>query len=161
MSDAPVLVWRIGTDTPDYEADDATGQGAKSSGGRWNRKGQPVLYAASTRALACLETLVHFRSNKLPFNRYLVEISIPAKVWKNATRVDAADLIGWDASPPGKVSLDWGDAWLASETSAVALVPSIVVPEEFCVLVNPRHPDAGSIAVRKVRRWAYDARLKQ
>lgn len=160
MSDTPVVVWRIAADTPDYVAEDTTGEGAKQTGGRWNRKGQPMLYAASTRALACLETVVHLRSNMLPLNRYLVEVSIPAKLWMNAAEAQAADLIGWDASPPGKVSLDWGEAWLAGGASAVARVPSIVVPEESCVLINPRHPDARLIAVRKARLWIYDPRLR-
>jgi hypothetical protein len=35
-------VWRIATDTPDFVADDLTGTGARLTGGRWNRPGQPV-----------------------------------------------------------------------------------------------------------------------
>jgi RES domain-containing protein len=33
-SERPVLLWRIGTDTPDYTADDLSGKGAALSGGR-------------------------------------------------------------------------------------------------------------------------------
>jgi RES domain-containing protein len=51
--------WRIATDTPDYEADDLSGAGAKQTGGRWNERGLPLLYASESRALACLETVVH------------------------------------------------------------------------------------------------------
>src|SRR5512133_1050066 len=50
-----VLVWRIAADTPDYTADDLSGIGASSSGGRWNRKRAAMVYASSSRALACLE----------------------------------------------------------------------------------------------------------
>jgi hypothetical protein len=38
------------------------------------------VYAAESRALACLETLVHLGASGLPFNRYLVEISVPDSV---------------------------------------------------------------------------------
>ena len=38
-----VVLWRIGTDTPRYEAHDMTGKGAELSGGRWNRPGTPLV----------------------------------------------------------------------------------------------------------------------
>ena len=39
------------------------------------------------------------------------------------------------------------------------VVPSVVVPEEHNVLINPAHPDAKGIAAQKVRKWLYDPRL--
>jgi RES domain-containing protein len=68
--------------------------------------------------------------------------------------------VGWDAIPEGRVSVDVGSAWLNAAASALACVPSVVVPEEFNILVNPKHPDAASIRARKVRRWLYDGRLR-
>jgi len=38
-------------------------------------------------------------------------------------------------------------------------VPSIVVPEERNVLINPGHPDAKKLQVKKVRKWMFDIRL--
>jgi hypothetical protein len=67
--------------------------------------------------------------------------------------------VGWDALPGGLVSLDWGTKWLQSCNSLVAEVPSIVVPDEFNLLINPRHSDAGKLIAKKIRRWNYDARL--
>ena len=63
-----------------YEADDLSGSGAKSTGGRWNAIGDPLVYTSETQALACLETLVHLDADGLPFNRYLVSVTIPASV---------------------------------------------------------------------------------
>jgi RES domain-containing protein len=34
-------VWRIALDAPLFKADDLSGEGAKKSGGRWNKKGPP------------------------------------------------------------------------------------------------------------------------
>ncbi|MBP8161928.1 MAG: RES family NAD+ phosphorylase, partial [Ottowia sp.] len=40
-------VWRIATDTPDYTADDLSGAGARATGGRWNARGTPLIYAST------------------------------------------------------------------------------------------------------------------
>lgn len=155
-----MLVWRIAADTPDYAADDRSGKGAELEGGRWNRPGTPMLYASSSRALASLETLAHFGSNPvLPLNRFLVEFAVADKLWKDRVVFDSGACVGWDAQPAGPVSPDWGTAWARNRTSVLAEVPSVIVPEEFNVLINPLHPDAGRIDFRKVRRWLYDPRL--
>lgn len=154
------IAYRIGTDTPDYEAHDLSGKGAKITGGRWNEKGFAVVYAAENRSLACLETVVHLAAGGLPFNRYLVEISIPDPVWKAASKETPVSLpVGWDARPAGRVSIDFGTAWLKNGRSAVLIIPSVIVPEECCVLINPGHTDSASIRATKSRRWLYDPRL--
>lgn len=154
------VLWRIGTDTPAYEAQDLSGKGAQVTGGRWNPKGVPVVYASFTRALACLETVVHFNAGGLPLNRYLVQIDVPDAVWKAAKAEDAASLaVGWEAEPPGMVSIDHGTTWLRAKSSALMIVPSVIIPEELNVLINPLHPDSSAISATKVRKWLYDPRL--
>jgi RES domain-containing protein len=153
-----ISVWRIATDAPGYTADDLTGTGAKLSGGRWNRPGNAMLYCASNISLAALETFVHLKAGGLPLNRYLVELAIPDAVWKRAASL-TPPAVGWDAIPTGKVSLDEGDKWLKANSSALLIVPSVIVGEERNVLINPLHPDAKQIAARKVRKWTYDPRL--
>lgn len=156
------IVYRVGVDAPGYEADDLGGKGAENTGGRWNEKGAAVVYAAENRSLACLETLVHLAASGLPFNRYLVEISIPDLVWTAAQRETAASLrVGWDAEPASRTSIGFGTEWLRSGRSAVLVIPSVIVAEECCVLVNPAHPDSASIRAAKLRRWLYDPRLQR
>ena len=153
-------VWRIGSDTARFPADDLSGGGAQATGGRWNKKDHAVLYTSATRALACLETLVHLNASGLPLNRYLVEITIPEPVWTAAQRETQASLpVGWDAEPAGLTSIGFGTEWILGKGSALLVLPSVIVPEDFNVLVNPAHPDAGRIACRKIRRWLYDPRL--
>lgn len=155
-----VVVWRIGVDAPHYEAHELTGVGAARSGGRWNRRETPIVYASTSRALACLETLVHLAgADTLPLNRYLVAITVPASLWAARIIFDAAAQVGWDALPAGRVSLEWGTDWAKRHVSAIAVVPSVVVSEESNVLINPLHPGIRGIAARKVRRWTYDGRL--
>lgn len=156
-----ITTWRIGTDTPDYGADDLSGTGAKITGGRWNREGNAMVYTASSRALACLETIVHLGAGGLPLNRYLVQISIPAAIWRGRQCLNEKDApVGWDALPPGLASLDFGDRWLSSKATCVLEVPSSIVSEESNILINPDHPDASMIKSKKIRKWVYDARFR-
>jgi len=72
-------LWRIGTDTSEYLAEDLAGKGAEKTGGRLVPSvGTPVIYASPTIALAVLETMVHLGGRTpLPLNRYLVKIEVP------------------------------------------------------------------------------------
>lgn len=155
-----VVLWRIATDTPEYEAHDLGGKGAEKTGGRWNRPGRPVVYSASSVALACLETVVHLNAAGLPLNRFLVRIEVPDELWQARRTLTPADLpVGWSAIPEGKDSLDIGDGWLQDARTALLAVPSVIVPEESNVLINPLHPQAAGIHAAKVRPWFYDQRL--
>jgi RES domain-containing protein len=156
-----VISWRIATDARRYPADDMSGAGAASRGGRWNDRGTAVVYSSESRALACLETLVHLDDGGLPLNRYLVRIDIPDPVWKAARRETPATLpVGWDAEPASITSVTLGNSWAQSRGSAILRVPSVIVPEEENILINPAHPDAAGITASKVRRWLYDPRLR-
>ena len=153
-------LWRIATDTKHYEADDLSGAGAKITGGRWNAPGDAVVYTSETQALACLETVVHLNAGGLPLNRILVAITIPAAIWAAArTETQASLPVGWDADPSGRASVQFGTAWLRANASALLRVPSIIVPDEYNVLMNPLHPDSRAITATKIRKWLYDPRL--
>jgi RES domain-containing protein len=155
-----VTVWRIATDTKSYEADDLSGAGAKNTGGRWNAVGDALVYTSDTQALACLETVVHLNAGGLPLSRYLVSVTIPASVWANARTETPGSLpVGWDADPSGRASIQFGSAWIRSVASALLRVPSVIVPDEYNVLINPLHPDSGAIIAVKIRKWLYDSRL--
>lgn len=153
-------VWRIAVDTPMFKADDLSGEGAKKSGGRWNRKGTPVLYTSESIALACLETLVHINAQGLPLRRHLVRIDIPVKVWDLAKKINMKNAgIGWDALPAGSVSIKRGQRWLQSRASALLFVPSVVIPQASNILINPLHPDVRLIKAKKIEQFSYDPRL--
>lgn len=155
-------LWRIAADTREYTADDLSGKGAEKTGGRWNQEGSPVVYCAGSVALACLETVVHLDLAGLPLNRFLVAIDVPDEIWAAREEWPPEALpVGWSAIPEGKVSVEAGDRWLAGLGSALLLVPSVIVPEEFNILLNPRHPDARGITAVKRRPWFFDQRLSR
>jgi RES domain-containing protein len=152
-----VALWRIATEAPTYSADDMTGAGAKLSGGRWNSKGTAMLYTSENIALAILETLSYLRAGGLPFNRYLVRIDVPDNIW--AAREILAVPAGWDAVPAGKASVMTGDAWCNGKHSALLVVPSVIVPDEHNILINPEHPDASGVTATTLKKWNFDPRF--
>ena len=139
-------LWRIATTTRSYGADDLSGTGASKRPGRWNTDGEKVLYCATTVSLAVLETAAHIDTGGLPMNRYLVAIDVPDTAWAARETLDVSALDPtWDAIPPGLVSVEAGSVWLRSGRGAILLVPSIIVPEEFAVLVSPSHPNVSAM----------------
>ena len=157
-----MIVWRIAVTGPDYRADDISGEGAKRGGGRWNKVGVAMTYCSSTLSLAFVETLVHTNlAGPMPRNRYRIEITIPNTVWrKRAIARSHPDWPGdWDAEPAGKGSIDFGTAWRAAGKEAILVVPSVAIPQEENILLNPSHADFKKITARNMGRMDYDPRL--
>jgi len=150
-------LWRIAATTLAYEASDLSGAGAKTLGGRWNPIGMPMVYTTENISLAVHETIVHLRSVSLPLNRYLVRIDVPVDIW--AARQILSPPVGWDALPYGMPSVQAGEAWLKSLASVLLVVPSVIIPEEANILINPQHPDAARLTATALRKWLYDARF--
>lgn len=160
MARGDQLIWRISKHTPQYKAIDLSGGGAKLTGGRWNSKGVAVVYASSTIALATLETLAHLGDDIAIRNAFLVKIQVPAAVWKLRQIIEAGELDPtWLAEPPGSTTIDFGDDWLAKTGAPLLLVPSVIVPEEYNILINPTHAAAAKIAATVLRQFIYDPRL--
>jgi len=154
-------IWRIATQGPGWRADDLSGAGAAQDPGRWNSLGVPVVYASTSISLACLETLVHISGDQgLPLVRWLVSIDCPGQHWQQRSLFNPDDFVGWNATPPVNGSMNWGDQWIASQQSLLAQVPSVIVPEECNVLINPAHHSRFDLRVTTQRRWSYDHRLR-
>jgi len=155
-----VALWRIAADTPEWSAQDLTGKGAAAKGARWNHPGEHVAYASTSISLAAWETRAHFgRGEALPWNRFLVRIDVPDDVWLARIRLPAPLPVGWDAIPEGLVSRHLGSTWWRAGSSLLLAVPSVIVPEEVNVLINPAHPDSARVSATQVRRFVYDHRV--
>ena len=154
-----VALWRIAQETPDFRADDLSGGGAAKTGGRWSSVGKAVVYTSHSVSLAYLETLAHL-GTAVPRNRFLIRLTVPDKTWDRAVRPKLKELPRtWRAEPAGIGSLAFGDKWIAAGRSALLCLPSVIVPEDTNVLINPNHPDAGDIRAKVERQILYDARL--
>jgi formylglycine-generating enzyme required for sulfatase activity/RES domain-containing protein len=162
-----ISIWRIASQGSTWKANDLSGNGAARYPGRWNSLDRPIVYSSSSIALACLETVVHLAGDDpLPYPRQLVRITIPRHHWEQRKMFANEELSGWDSAPTRERAENqfadtraWGDDWLLGLESLLAEVPSVIVPEETNLLLNPRHPALGELVAEIVRPWFYDARL--
>lgn len=140
---------------PTY-SQDLSGEGARLYGARWNSIGIPMLYLASHASLAILELLVHVHWKEMDLTWDLMSIRLPEQA---AIKEMAA----------GKLKKNWqhdlaytrflGDSFIASGQYLILKVPSVIVPEEYNVLINPRHADARKIKITHTDRFKPDQRL--
>jgi RES domain-containing protein len=138
-------------------AQDLSGTGAKIHGGRWNQKGEAVLYTAGSRALALVEVLVHLTNAFLPLNYQLITIYIPddsiVEIPQKSLPKD------WKNIEPQESTKKITAKWLTENEYLVLKVPSVVVEGEFNYLVNPLHSDFSKIKVLKTEPFSFDERL--
>jgi RES domain-containing protein len=128
-------------------------------GGRWNRKNIPVVYAAESRSLATLEFLVHVSLLPiLPNNLSIACLDIPDGIL--AERISVADLPdNWRDYPAPPALADLGSEWAMAMRSLLLRVPSVVVVDEFNMLINPKHPDMERVTISRVESFTFDRRL--
>lgn len=131
------------------------GEGARQSGGRWNPPGMAAVYLAESRALAALEILVHAPREAIGLDWRLLEVTVPVS-WIEAVTL-AALPADWRAGPSSPGARGVGERWLRQQTRVALKLPSVVIPEEHILLLNPRHPDAPRLHVSKPRVFRFDS----
>lgn len=140
------------------EHSEPDGFGASQFGGRWNSPGNAVVYTSDSRALATLEILVHAEAFGFIESSYVVRsFEFDEQLAGNLDRDDLP--AGWNADVVNESSLSSGDDWIAKGPTPVLRVPSVVVPDEFNYLLNPRHPDFSRIEISDASPFDIDQRL--
>ncbi len=150
-----VEAWRIVKSK--YVPGAFSGQSASDYGGRWNSPGTRIVYTASSTSLALLEILVH-----LGFPPTLPSYALILAIFDEdlVLQLDMPSLPGnWREQPPPRETQAIGDEWVASGRSAVLAVPSVIIPHETNLLINPLHPDFTKIAIHDPIDFPIDGRL--
>ena len=134
-----------------------SGEGARMYGGRWNPPGVVAVYLAGSRALAALEVVVHAPRQALRMEWRIFEVLIPDEwIEKSASSPLPAD---WRSYPDSPAAQAYGGAWLNRGEAVALQLPSVIIPEEPVLLMNPRHPDAGRVKWSAPRPFSFDPRL--
>jgi len=149
-------VWRICKSR--YTESSFSGEGGLFAPGRWHSKGHRIVYTSESTSLAALEVWVHVEPQN-PLPTYVV------------VSADIPDHLKVEAIEEGMLPKNWrqlglypslqilGTDWLESKVSAVARVPSAVVPGEYNYLLNPLHPDFEQVRPGTPAPFQFDPRM--
>ncbi|WP_109097501.1 RES family NAD+ phosphorylase [Aquimarina sp. AU58] len=136
---------------------DLTGIGAKTVGGRWNPKGVAVLYTSTTAALSALEVLAHLPAAYFPDDMSIATIEVPDPL---ITTIDIEKIPdNWNQIPVPIEIQNFVMPWIAEEQYLGLKVPSIIIPKEKNLLVNPMHPKFDKVKLLDVEPFCFDTRL--
>lgn len=131
---------------------------ASGRAGRWNRDGEPMIYTASTMALACLENLVHRSGASLRADFSVLTIFVPPGI-ATTNITDKKLPLNWEKKPD--ITRNAGSKWLRKRESAILKVPSAIIHAEYNYLLNPLDPNFGEIKIIFTQPLNFDKRLKQ
>ncbi len=136
---------------------DLTGIGAKTVGGRWNPKGVAMLYTSTTAALSALEVLAHLPAAYFPDDMAIASIEIPDSL---IIKVDVKELPNdWNKIPAPIEVQSFSVQWITDEQYLGLKVPSIIIPKEQNLLINPQHPKFNKVKLLGVEPFSFDTRL--
>lgn len=133
---------------------------ASGNPGRWNLRGQLVIYAAGSRALACLVNVVHRSGEGLNglFKVIRIEVSDDLPIEELALDQLPAD---WQLPRHYARCQPLGAEWYMRQSAAILRVPSSIVAHEHNYVINTRHPDFGKVQIVGREDFVFDPRIKQ
>ncbi len=128
--------------------------------GRWNSHGIRVIYSASSRALACLENVVHRSGEGLHDSFKTMIIDVPSS--ERIEKITMKDLPkNWQQFNMEHICRHIGDDWFYRQESLILQVPSVIIPNEYNYIINATHKNYKKIKLKTVEPFIFDARIKQ
>lgn len=150
-----MFVYRI---TGKKHAGDLTGKGAAMFGGRWNKKGSPVLYTGENKEIALLETIVHTPSLLIP-ELDILTLEIPDD---SITVIEISQLPkNWKVYPAPAILSEIGEKWIEEGKTIALRVPSCIIHSANNYILNCKHPDYIRVILVERVHFEFDSRLKK
>lgn len=115
-----------------------SGEGGLYVAGRWNHKGTKAIYCSQTISLCTLEWLSHNGLSVSGFSYYKFSIEIPDEL---IIQYNISDLpCEWCDTPSTNSNRDFVMKNFYAPNKYLAMaIPSVMVPEEFNLVINPLH----------------------
>lgn len=137
-------------------AGDLSGTGAARYGGRWNKKGRPVLYTGESIEIALLESLVHVPHMIIP-SWDLLTLEVPEH---SMTILTLSDLpANWGHYPAPVILAEIGERWLTEDPTLILSVPSSIIPSARNYILNCAHPEYENVKIISHHPFQADRRL--
>jgi RES domain-containing protein len=137
---------------------DLSGEGARLYGGRWNRKGDALLYFSESLSLCVLELLTRIDYEFITEDYSFIEAEVPTSLIIEFSNPETITK-NWRANPPISITQDYGSKWIKERLSLGISVPSAVLPNEHNILINPRHPSISKLKVLNREILNLDSRV--
>ncbi len=136
---------------------DLSGAGASQFGGRWNKRGTPVIYAGESLEISLLELLVHVPPMMVP-QLDAVTIKIPDDSISEITPKQLPR--NWQDYPAPSLLAEIGYKWVHANKSLALKVPSSVISSSCNLVLNCNHRDFRKVKILKCEEFRFDPRLK-
>ncbi len=132
-----MAIWFRGAQTQQPETV-FSGDGGLYVAGRWNHKGTRAVYCSQSISLCTLEWLSHNGLSVSGFSYYKFSIEIPDELIIKYLISDLPK--DWRNTPAPNSNRDFSDKNFYAPKEYLAMtIPSVMVPEEFNLVINPLH----------------------
>ncbi len=114
-----------------------SGEGGLHVAGRWNFLGRKSVYCSESIALCTLEWLANHGLSVSGFNYYRYSIDVPDNlIVKFSQKQLPSD---WMLTPSTDSTRNFSETHLFTTDALAIAIPSVLVPEEFNLVINPAH----------------------
>ncbi len=137
---------------------DLSGEGARLFGGRWNKKGAPLLYFSEHLSLCVLELLTRIDFEFLTSDYSFLEVEVPSSLILTLRKPEVITE-NWRSNPPISNTQDYGSIWIKNNKTLGLAVPSSVLPFESNILINPNHKQFSKIKILRKGILDIDSRV--
>lgn len=150
-----MIVYRI---TGKNHADDLSGTGGAIYGGRWNKKGTPVLYSGENWEIALLEALVHIPA-MLVSDLAILTLEIPDQSISEIKLMDLPK--NWTSYPAPTILSEIAEDWVKAGKTIALKVPSCIIFSSHSIILNCGHCDYNMVKLLDSRDFHFDTRLRK
>jgi len=151
-----MMAWRLVKQT--FAADAFSGEGPRITGFRWNSRGTAVVYTAEHLSLAALESFIYLSETDKNMAFYAYRLDIPPDVQVLTLSLTSLPA-DWREPMYPQSTKKIGDAWVRAGASAILRVPSVVIPAEYNLILNPIHTDFHKIIIGAPENFSFDSRM--
>jgi RES domain-containing protein len=94
----------------------------------------------------------------LPDNLLLIKIELPDLIEIRPVPEDIL-IAGWDDFPFCSETVEFGTSFLRNKEYLALKIPSVIIPDEFNVILNPLHPDIHKCKIIRSESFIFDERI--
>lgn len=120
----------------------------------WNKDGQFVVYTSESRALACLENLVHRGQYDFDNLFKVMIIHVPDSLSMQILLAEELPKT-WNSGFCQKC-LEIGAFWYFKKDYPILKVPSSIIPNDWNYILNTNHPEFNKISLKGTEDFIFD-----